>query len=371
MMGRCWWVTAGLAVVFAAGVACAPGSASLASLSGQTPAGAADIDNDGIPDADDNCVEMANPDQTDVDTDGVGDACDDLVDQDGDTIADADDNCMMVENGDQADGDGDGLGDVCDNCPSAANAEQFDANSDGIGDACPCDVCDGAQWCEEHPGQEDVTCVADCASERQAADGKCCPIGSKAEDGECKLPDLYVVDERVTSSFEFENRVFNEMDCEYIEGCVNGTGMRTLLRFDTTTPNDGAGDLHLGDPAGFANFVFSSCHNHYHFESYAAYEVRDQAGNVVAPGHKQAFCLMDFEPWAPGVNWGDWQYGCDYQGISKGWADTYDSYLDCQFVDVTGVPPGDYTLHISVNHEKVIAEEDYTNNETSVPFTIP
>lgn len=368
---RAWLMVGVLAWSVGLGVACAPGSAGLGNLAGQTPAGASDIDNDGIADADDNCVNMANPDQTDVDTDGVGDLCDELVDQDGDAIADADDNCVEVGNGDQTDGDGDGLGDVCDNCPSASNLEQFDVNGDGIGDACPCDVCEGSLWCVEHPGLDDVTCVADCMSERQAADGTCCPVGSKADDGVCTLPDLYVVDERVTSSFEFEDQVFQETDCEYLEGCVNGTGLRTLLRFDTTTPNDGDGDLYLGDPAAFSNFVWSSCHSHYHFESYAAYEVRDEDGNVVAPGHKQAFCLMDFEPWAPGVTWDDWKYGCDYQGIGLGWADTYDSYLDCQFVDITGVPSGDYTLHISVNHEKVIAETNYDNNETSVPFTIP
>ncbi|MFC1684830.1 choice-of-anchor L domain-containing protein [Pseudomonadota bacterium] len=35
-----------------------------------------DVDGDGVPDADDNCATVANPEQTDVDGDGVGDACD-------------------------------------------------------------------------------------------------------------------------------------------------------------------------------------------------------------------------------------------------------------------------------------------------------
>ncbi|MGQ0618746.1 MAG: Calx-beta domain-containing protein [Panacagrimonas sp.] len=38
--------------------------------------GPPDSDNDGIPDADDNCPAIANPDQTDGDGDGEGDACD-------------------------------------------------------------------------------------------------------------------------------------------------------------------------------------------------------------------------------------------------------------------------------------------------------
>jgi urease beta subunit len=37
---------------------------------------APDQDGDGVPDADDNCPAVANPDQTDADSDGLGDACD-------------------------------------------------------------------------------------------------------------------------------------------------------------------------------------------------------------------------------------------------------------------------------------------------------
>ena len=82
---------------------------------------AADGDDDGIPDGEDNCPFTANPDQTDVDGDGVGDACD---------------NCPTTFNPDQTDVDGDGVGDACDNCPDAPNADQADSNGNGIGDAC-------------------------------------------------------------------------------------------------------------------------------------------------------------------------------------------------------------------------------------------
>jgi hypothetical protein len=57
------------------------------------------MDNDGIPNDQDNCPDIANSDQKDSDEDGVGDACD---------------NCRYIYNPDQTDSDGDFLGDACD-----------------------------------------------------------------------------------------------------------------------------------------------------------------------------------------------------------------------------------------------------------------
>lgn len=54
-----------------------------------------DVDDDGVPDLDDNCVDTYNPGQEDMDGDNVGDVCDDDVDVDGDGFIDADgDDCI-------------------------------------------------------------------------------------------------------------------------------------------------------------------------------------------------------------------------------------------------------------------------------------
>ena len=105
----------------------------------------------------DNCASNANPDQTDTDMDTTGDECD--TDDDNDTILDnggggtigdnpctggvtvsCDDNCIQVANANQTDGDMDGVGNVCDNCLGVSNANQVDSDLDTLGDAC--DNCD-------------------------------------------------------------------------------------------------------------------------------------------------------------------------------------------------------------------------------------
>ncbi|MFT4624403.1 MAG: hypothetical protein ACI8PZ_003062, partial [Myxococcota bacterium] len=267
----------------------------------------------------------------------------------------------------QADVDDDALGDACDNCPDAANADQADEDGDGIGDACACDACGLGQWCREHPGAP-AECLDLCPEEAQCPDTRCCPIGTRCTDGECALPDLTVdavtLEASATVSLEF----IEPDGCELIEGCVLAAGMRRLLRFTSTVPNHGVGDMFLGPPDAEENphFVYSDCHGHYHFDGFARYELVTPDGEVAAPGHKQAFCLMDIlrdgrdGPQSP-------TYNCAYQGISIGWADVYGSHLDCQYVDVTDVPPGDYILRVVLNEAERLAESDYLNNITEVP----
>jgi len=189
------------------------------------------------------------------------------------------------------------------------------------------------------------------------------------------LPDLGIDANELQSSLLIETQNFPPDHCAVVEGCVDGTGNRKLLRFNTVTPNFGPGDVFLGDPVDNPAFEYSACHNHYHFVNYASYRLLDMSGRVVARGHKQAFCLLDLWKY-PGLG-GDPRPQfptCEFQGISAGWADIYHRGLDCQWIDITSVPSGRYILEVEINPlhgAGPIPENNYENNVGRADVVVP
>jgi len=187
------------------------------------------------------------------------------------------------------------------------------------------------------------------------------------------LPDL-IVDSKATQN-NWINRVedFPADFCSVIEGEVN-PGTHTVLRFTVTTPNIGAHDVFIGsplkhmDPNGDGDFSdadglfeFASCHQHFHFQHYADYSLRDKNGKVWKSA-KRGFCMLDTDPYNVNQGDGTWNYrNCGtntrdgFQGISNGWADTYVFKLGGQYFVLDGgdgqppVPPGVYTIRVEVN----------------------
>jgi hypothetical protein len=175
----------------------------------------------------------------------------------------------------------------------------------------------------------------------------------------------------MTASVYTSTETFTKSSCPLSEACIGGEGDRRLLNFSTITPNVGDADFVVGSPDSMPeHFEWGECHGHWHFTNFANYRLLDEGDTVVATGHKQSFALIDLASFADDAGPGKYPLLDGTQGITVGWADVYSAGLDCQWIDITDVPSGDYTLEVHINFMEEIEESDHENNIALIPVTI-
>ena len=188
-------------------------------------------------------------------------------------------------------------------------------------------------------------------------------------------PDLVMDPQRFVAQMEIVDRYFAADDCALAEGVVGGAGYRRLLRFDTVVMNRGGGDLVVGDRSDPANpyaayFTFHPCHGHYHIRDFSVYDLLTPAGALVVDGTKQGFCFEDSFKYEDGGK--SHGFECAFQGITAGWGDWYYKQLVGQWIDITGVPEGDYIVRVRLNTGGIFDEGlNRYPNETQVRIHVP
>lgn len=176
-------------------------------------------------------------------------------------------------------------------------------------------------------------------------------------------PDLAVLEYELQNSMYLDFIDVNS-SCTVNEGCSTGYNNREIIRFSTHIQNVGNQDYYIGPPNSTSGqFEWDNCHNHWHYEGYAEYLLYDQNGTEIPIGFKNGFCVLDLECYNGGIA----KYSCGNMGISAGCGDIYDSYLSCQWVDITNVAAGIYTLVVRVNWDQSPDalghyETNYANN---------
>ncbi|XP_070688589.1 lysyl oxidase-like 5a [Pempheris klunzingeri] len=184
------------------------------------------------------------------------------------------------------------------------------------------------------------------------------------------LPDL-VPDPYYIQAASYIQRVqMYALRCAAEENCLSRSAYhpsvrdldyRVLLRFPQRVKNQGTADFLPMKPRH--EWEWHSCHQHYHsMEAFSNYDLLDvSTGQKVAEGHKASFCLEDTSC-DPGVRR---RFACTAhtQGLGPGCYDTYHANIDCQWIDITDVPPGNYILKVTVNPSQLVQESDFSNNE--------
>jgi hypothetical protein len=132
---------------------------------------------------------------------------------------------------------------------------------------------------------------------------------------------------------------------------------------------------------GSLRYVSSSDHQHWHYVGFDRYELR-RAGNVAAivKDRKTGFCLGDRYPvtarevagaapapvYVGRCGLGQTELLEIEEGISVGYGDKYQAFLEYQDLSLTGLADGRYVLVHRVNVDRRIRELSYANNASSL-----
>ena len=171
------------------------------------------------------------------------------------------------------------------------------------------------------------------------------------------------------------------------------------LRFTTIMTNEGAGALevrgsraNLGeqhlqtaqrifDTAGGSRAVASRAlmeyardgHDHWHIQGVMLYQLWADSG-VVRRGTKVGFCFLDSRRWnlsLPGAPQspvypehlcGDSTDLTNRMGLSVGWGDEYPANFAFQWIDITGMPAGEYVVQARADEQNWYLESNEGNN---------
>ncbi|XP_012689896.1 lysyl oxidase homolog 1 [Clupea harengus] len=194
-------------------------------------------------------------------------------------------------------------------------------------------------------------------------------VGSVYRPEQRGMPDLVPDPNYVQASTYIQRAHMYSLRCAAEEKCLSSSAyssetsdydVRVLLRFPQRVKNQGTADFMPNRPRH--TWEWHSCHQHYHsMDEFSHYDLLEAStGRKVAEGHKASFCLEDTT-----CDFGHLKrYACTShtQGLSPGCYDTYNADIDCQWIDITEVQPGNYILKLTVNPKYLVQESDFTNN---------
>ena len=136
--------------------------------------------------------------------------------------------------------------------------------------------------------------------------------------------------------------------------------------------HDGSGNIRLVDSRALMEYAVDG-HDHWHIQGVMLYQMWS-ANGAVRRGTKVGFCFLDsyrFNLGLPGAPQsqvyperlcGDRGDLTNRMGLSVGWGDDYPANFAYQWIDITTLPPGDYTVLARADEQNWYLESNESNN---------
>jgi hypothetical protein len=236
------------------------------------------------------------------------------------------------------------------------------------------------------------------------------------------LPNLVALPSRNptmrTGAYLYDHEVEGTPSCYPEE--TSEQGARRCLRFDQIIANSGEGPFELryrmeglatdqqlrqrifSSDGTFVDeqvdtYEFHPTHAHFHYKSFGQaflYRARpDGSLELVRESRKNGFCMVDVENTRFGTDDRGQPYrgeaprryhfpNCNFpterdasgasmvNGISAGWADVYNWFLADQYIEITGVPDGEYILETVANPARTVHETTLEDNTARVTIRL-
>jgi hypothetical protein len=197
------------------------------------------------------------------------------------------------------------------------------------------------------------------------------------------LPDLGMAP---LTNFRIERRPRGERWLRFSTVIVNvGSGP-----FEVVEYTNGAGELQVdqrvltgsgswaNEPTAAVMYWSGDGHNHMHVRDLQEYVLVSQNGLERRYGEKHGFCFWDnyrYNTALPGYPANAVYTGsnsCQHlpdgtvvMGLSVGWGDQYPYYLVDQYIKISGLPAGEYTVTATADWANWFAETNNANNRTT------
>jgi hypothetical protein len=134
-------------------------------------------------------------------------------------------------------------------------------------------------------------------------------------------------------------------------------------------------------PTDYRMYWSGDGHHHWHVRDLEGYVLQNTAATLKRTGAKHGFCFFDNYRYALGLP--DAPQSPVYSacgtgpsdsavtmGLSIGWGDLYNWNLPDQYIDITGLPAGEYSITATADVQRYFVESNETNNSTTAVIRI-